>query len=108
MVESCLKALLSIGFAFDSVAYLPPLKFLIERGFNITQLSVIENMVRHKLSLDTQLLQRSIQASLEHISDDECKLVILRIIRLLVEDPSKYLTLDFIRFILSSFLEHNL
>jgi hypothetical protein len=44
---------------------------LERRGFNITILEVLHNMVRHNLALDISLLQVALRAAFTHIHDNQ-------------------------------------
>jgi hypothetical protein len=54
------------------------------------------------------MLQNAVKATFDKVQDPECQSILIQIVRLLTNDTSKQLSLDFVRFIIRGYLEHKI
>ena len=56
-------------------------------------------MISHRLAIDTGMLQHALEPAFAQVlnaSDQEARTLIVKMVKQLTEDPSRYLTSDFV------------
>ena len=65
MIESindCFQALIRIGFVFDSIEYVEPLRLLSLHGKWATQARVLEELIVNKVSIEPIMIQKALDS----------------------------------------------
>lgn len=102
--------LIRIGFTFYSIEFVEPLGRLIDKDNTTTQLSVLEALIRNKVMIDASLIQRALEACFNKVEEMRSESAaeqegIIRITKSVLADPSNYLTLDFVKYLLTKLLD---
>ena len=105
-INDCFRSLIKVGFLFDSIEYVQPLNSLIEVHKTTTQISVLNQLIRNKVSIDTSMIQRALESCFEQMTEkcenkQELEDSILSVTKSVLQDPGKYLTYDFMVYLLN-------
>ena len=85
-----------------------PLDLLIARNKTTTQINVLDQLIINKVSIDTSMIQKALEACFSQLCDEnqeELENCILKITNTVLMDPSKYLTLDFMNFLITRLMD---
>eukprot|EP00347_Sterkiella_histriomuscorum_P001488 403371843 len=112
-IQQVFSSLLKVGFIFDSIQYVNPLSLLIEQNKTVTQLSVLNQLIKHKVTIDTGLIQKalsvcfdSLKEELSQSNQEQLWQSIIQITHTVLLDCNNYVTLDFMIFIIRRLLEN--
>jgi hypothetical protein len=70
-INECFQTLIRIGFVFDSIEYVEPLKLLSSHGKWATQGRVLEELILNKVSLDPLMIQKALEGFFSKIDDKD-------------------------------------
>ncbi|CDW74579.1 UNKNOWN [Stylonychia lemnae] len=111
-INEVFQALIKIQFTFDSIEYVQPLGKMIEVNKTMTQINVLNQLIINKVTIDTNMIQKALEQCFDQLSDNkegntevEIEKAIINLTKSVLNDPGKYLTQDFVVFLIDRFIQ---